>query len=57
MRKEVEDFVKQCESCQKNKLYTKSKFPMVITDTPTRPMEKCSIDIVGPLPMLKNNII
>lgn len=54
MHKDVEDFVKKCESCQKNKLYRKSKLPMVITDTPTKPMEKCSLDIVGPLPKTAN---
>lgn len=51
VRKDVEKFVRMCDSCQKNKLYLKTKLPMQITDTPSGPWEKCSIDIVGPLPV------
>lgn len=56
MSRDVEMFVKKCVSCQKNKLYLKTNLPMQITDTPSEPWEKCSIDIVGPLPKtLKGN--
>jgi len=28
--------------------------PLIITDTPTRPFEKCALDIVGPLIVITN---
>jgi len=28
--------------------------PLAITDTPTRPFEKCALDIVGPLTVTTN---
>ena len=50
MRQDVEKYISRCEKCQKNKLTRRTKAPMVITDTPTEPFEKCALDIVGPLP-------
>jgi hypothetical protein len=51
MKKEIEDYVKKCKSCQINKLLgPKSKAPMEITTTAEHPFEKCSLDIVGPFP-------
>jgi len=47
--RDVEEYVSKCEYCQKNKLSRKTKMPLTITDTPTRPFEKCALDIVGPL--------
>jgi Integrase core domain. len=50
LRKEVEDHIKNCASCQKNKLVRiKPHQEMLITDTPTKPNQKIAIDIVGPL--------
>jgi transposase InsO family protein len=52
VRREVEDYVKQCRSCQINKILTpKHKAPMKITTTTERPSEKCYLDVVGPLPV------
>jgi hypothetical protein len=50
MKKEIEDYVRQCEICQKNKItQNKTKLPLHITDTPDVVWQKCSLDIVGPL--------
>lgn len=38
----------------KNKLLQKNKAPLIITDTPTKPFEKCALDIVGPLTVTNN---
>jgi len=46
--KDVENYVAKCESCQKNKLSRKIA-PLIITDTSSKPFEKCALDIVGPL--------
>ena len=52
MRHEVEDYVKQCKSCQVNKILTpKNKAPMQVTTTVERPFEKSYLDVVGPLPV------
>ena len=47
--KDVHEKIRKCESCQKNKLYRKSKLDMQKTDTPSKPFEKVAMDIVGPL--------
>ncbi|XP_036149094.1 uncharacterized protein LOC118647760 [Monomorium pharaonis] len=52
---DVERYVKKCELCQKNKLSRRIKAPLVVTDTPSRPFEKCALDIVGPLTLTKND--
>jgi len=52
MRREVEEYVEQCKSCQVNKILTpKHKAPMEITTTAERPFEKCYLDVVSPLPV------
>ena len=52
MRNDISDFVKKCSICQKNKkLPPKIKAPMELTTTASRPLEKLSIDIVGPYPL------
>ena len=56
MRREVEEYVKQCRSCQVNKILTpKHKAPMEITTTAKHPFDKCYLDIVGPLPVTQGN--
>jgi hypothetical protein len=52
MRCEVKEYVKQCRSCQVNKMLTsKYKAPMEIMRTAKHPFDKCYRDIVGPLPV------
>jgi transposase InsO family protein len=57
MKKEIEDYRRQCEVCQKYKItQNKTKLPLQITDTPDMAWQKCSMDIVGPLtPTLQDN--
>ena len=57
MKQEIENYVKHCETCQKNKItQRKTKLPLQITDTPEVVWQKCSLDIVGPLTQtLENN--
>jgi len=51
MKRDIEEYVKQCKSCQVNKtLKPKRKAPMEITSTANHPFDKCYLDIVGPLP-------
>jgi len=54
LAKDVENYIKKCKFCQKNKLSQKTKIPLIITDTPSKPFEKCALDIVGPLIITKN---
>jgi hypothetical protein len=50
MKQEIEDYVRQCKSCQVNKIVgSQRKAPMEITTTASQPFEKCCLDIVGPL--------
>lgn len=55
MKNDIKNFIKTCESCQKNKLVRK-KFvkPMEITTTSSNPLEKIFLDIVGPLPLTES---
>ena len=56
IRREVEEYVKQCRSCQVNKMLTpKHKAPMEVTTTAKHPSDKCYLDIVGPLPVTQGN--
>jgi hypothetical protein len=50
IKHEIENYVKHCEICQKNKLtQRKTKLPLQITDTPEIVWGKCSLGSVGPL--------
>lgn len=50
MKKDIEDYIRKCASCQKNKItQNKTKMPLVITPTPQGVFDRCDIDIVGPL--------
>jgi transposase InsO family protein len=56
MRREIEEYVKQCKSCQVNKILTlRHKAPMEITTTAEHPFEKCYLDVVGPLPVTQGS--
>ena len=51
-RRQVEEYVKQCRSCQMNRILTpKNKVPMQVTTTAKQPFEKCYLDVVGLLPV------
>lgn len=55
MKADVENFIKTCESCQKNKVtQAKTKQPLELTPTPEFIFERCDIDIVGPLPVTQS---
>ncbi|XP_050310841.1 uncharacterized protein LOC126746579 [Anthonomus grandis grandis] len=46
MNKNIEDFIKKCEICQKVKIVRKNlSRPLVITETPRTPFERINIDI------------
>jgi hypothetical protein len=48
MKREIEGYVKKCQSCQMNKtLGPRKKAPMEITTTARGLFEKCAVDIVG----------
>jgi hypothetical protein len=50
MRKDIDDYVKRCEDCQKQKFSNRNtRDKMVITTTATTSFEKVYLDIVGPL--------
>ena len=52
MRRDAEEYVKQCKGFQVNKILTpKHKEPLEITTTAKSPFEKCYLDVVGPLPV------
>lgn len=53
IRKDVREVLKKCQSCQKHKMYRKTKMPMMETDTPSHPWQKVALDIVGHLPKTK----
>jgi len=56
MRREVEGYVKQCRSCQVNKILNpKHKAPMEITTTAEHPFDMCYLDIMCPLPVTQGN--
>ena len=51
MKRDVENFVKRCKSCQLNKtLGPRHTAPMEITSMARKPFEKCAMDIVDQPP-------
>lgn len=46
MKRDVENYVRQCESCQKNKIWPTNKIPMKITTTSSEPFQKIYMDII-----------
>ena len=55
MKNDVENYIRKCLECQKNKA-TKpnTKMPLTITTTAKEPFEKCFMDIMGPLTKSSN---
>lgn len=49
MHKDIENYVKQCDSCQRYKHQKHIKEPMVITTTATSAFQKIYLDTVGPI--------
>ena len=56
MWRKAKEYVKQCRSCQVNKMLTsKHKTPMEITTTAKHPFDKYYLDTVGPLTVTQWN--
>ena len=50
MKSDIANFIKHCDSCQKNKIIRKKTLqPMEITTTAKTSFEKIFLDIVGPI--------
>ena len=55
IKDDVQNYIRKCLKCQLKKLVrVKTKQLMIITDTPMAPLEKVSLDIVGPFTVSKN---
>lgn len=50
MRRDVTNYVKSCDTCQRIKIGKKPKAPLVISNLSDKPFDKLYFDIVGPLP-------
>lgn len=48
MSKDIKNYVRKCELCQKNKSMAKVKEPMVLTETPAKAFDVLIIDTIGP---------
>lgn len=51
MTRDVNEYVKKCEKCQKNKFTRGTK--MILSGVSKLPFERVYVDIVGPLPETK----
>lgn len=50
MKRDVQEYIQKCRNCQIKKLVrTKTKQPMILTDTPGAAFDKVAMDVVGPL--------
>src|SRR5882672_5070599 len=51
LRKDIEEYVRGCERCQRNKIIRQKKnAPLQPMDPASEPWERISVDLVGPLP-------
>ena len=56
MRREIEEYVKQCRSCQVNKILTpRHKAVMEIMTNAKQPFQKCYLNVVGLLPVTQGS--
>lgn len=51
MMKDIDEYIRKCGKCQKNKTTKYTRQNLCITDTAQRPFAKCYLDIVGPVMM------
>lgn len=49
MKKDISNFIKSCESCQKNKHIKPKNVPQIVTTTANSAFSKIYLDLVGPL--------
>jgi hypothetical protein len=50
MKKDGEEYIRKCESCQKNKITrVNTKLPLQVTTTLDAILQRMNIDIVGPI--------
>ena len=53
MREEIENFIKNCTTCNKGKINRKNRdYPLTITQTPQRPFQHINMDILDVHPQL-----
>lgn len=50
MRQAITKYVKHCDKCQRAKVTTHTKEPMIVTQTPITAFDTVLIDTIGPLP-------
>lgn len=57
MSRDIKQFIKNCEICEKSKIDKHTRVPLQISSTATEPFEKIFLDLVGPInpPSLNNN--
>ena len=56
MKLDVENFVRGCQSCQRNKIiHQKRAIPLYPLNAPEGPWQEITVDMIGPLPQSKNN--
>lgn len=51
LKKDIEEFIKRCSACQRNKHGRKGREKLVITTQDTEPLSSIELDLVGPLPV------
>ena len=54
MKKDISDYIKNCDKCKYNKIVRHTKQPTIITTTPTKPFEVISADTIGPFTRTNN---
>ena len=56
MKLDVENFVRGCQSCQRNKIiHQKRATPLHLLDAPKGPWQEITVDMIGSLPQSENN--
>lgn len=55
MKKDVQNYVQNCEICEKTKIHKHTKTPIQIAESASKPFERVYIDLIGPITPASEN--
>jgi len=54
MSKDITEYIRKCQKCQKAKITKHTRTPLILTETPIKAFDRVIVDTIGPLPTSEN---